>query len=133
VNENAGKTFCKFIAETRMADLCREVTDTNFFSILMNGSTDVGKIDDELFLVQWCDVSVEDEKIHSRMEYFTVVRPKSGDAKGLFECLQSALQEFGIASLNVENCKMLVGVGTDGASVNIAAAGLKGLVEGELQ
>ena len=53
------------------------------------------------------------------MEYFTVVRSKSGDAKGLFECLQSALQEFGIASLNVENCKMLIGIGTDGASVNI--------------
>ena len=28
---------------------------------------------------------------------------------------------------------MLVGTGTDGAPVNIAAAGLKGLVEGELQ
>ena len=28
---------------------------------------------------------------------------------------------------------MLVGIGTDGASVNIAVAGLKGLVEGELQ
>ena len=28
---------------------------------------------------------------------------------------------------------MLVGIGTDGTSVNIAAAGLKGLVEGELE
>ena len=103
MNENAGKTLCKLIiAEARMADLCKEVTDTKFFSILMDGSTDVGKIDDELFLVQWCDVSVAGEKIHSRIKYFTVGRPKSGDAKGLFECLQSVLQEFGIASLNVE-------------------------------
>ena len=130
VNENAGKTFCKFIAETRMAELCKTVTNAKFFLILMDGTTDVGKIDDELFLVQWCDVDGTDEKIYSRMEYFTVSRPKSGNAKGLFECLQSALQEFGVAALNVENCKMLVGIGTDGAS---AAAGLKGLVEGELQ
>ena len=67
------------------------------------------------------------------MDFFTVSRPESGDAKGLFECLQSALQQIGISALNVENCKILVGIGTDGASVNIAAAGLKGLVEGELQ
>lgn len=56
---------------------------------------------------------------------------KSGDAKGLFERLQSTLQEFGIASLNVENCKMLVRIRADGASVNTAE--LKGHVEGELQ
>ena len=109
------------------------MTDTKFFSILMDGSTDVSKIDYELFLVQWCDVNGANEKIHSRMEYFTIFRPKSSAAKGLFDCLQSALQEFGIATLNVENCKMLVGIGTDGASVNIAADGLKGLVKGELE
>ena len=27
-----------------------------FFSILMDGSTDVNKIDDKLFLVHWCDI-----------------------------------------------------------------------------
>ena len=133
VNENAGKTFCKYIAEARITDLRKTVTNAKFFSVLMDGSTDVGKIDDELFLVQWCDIDATDEKIHSRMEYFTVARPESGDAKGLFECLQGALQIFGVSALNVENCRMLVGIGTDGASVNIAAAGLKGLVEGELQ
>ena len=53
----------------------------------MDGSTDVGKIDDELFLIQWCDIDSTDEKIHSRMKYFTVARPESGDVKGLFECL----------------------------------------------
>ena len=50
VNENAGKTFCKFIAETRMAELCKTVTNTKFFSILMDGTTNVDKIDDDCFL-----------------------------------------------------------------------------------
>jgi len=133
VNENAGKTFCKYIAEARIGDLRKTVTNTKFFSILMGGSTDVGKIDNELFLVQYCDIDGIDEKIHSRMDFFTVSRPESGDAKGLFECLQSALQQIGISALNVQNCKMSVGIGTDGTSVNIAATGLNGLVEGELQ
>ena len=46
--------------------------------------------------------------------------------------LVSVLQTIGINALNVENCKMLVGIGTDDASVNISAAKLKGLAE-ELQ
>ena len=35
----------------------------------MDGSNDVNKIDDELFLVQWCDIDGIDEKIHSRMDF----------------------------------------------------------------
>jgi len=35
--------------------------------------------------------------------------------------------------LLLEKYKMLVGIDTDGTSVNIAAVGLKGLVEGELE
>jgi hypothetical protein len=35
-------------------------------------------------------------------------------------------------SIDAEECKMLIGVGTDGASANIACAGLKGLVEKEI-
>ena len=31
--------------------------------------------------------------------------------------------------INIENCKRLIGIGTDGASANVVAAGLKGLVE----
>ena len=103
VNENAGKTFCKYIAEARSIDLHKTVTDAKFFSILMDGSTDVGKIDDELFLVQWCDINATDEKIHSRMDYFTVARPENSDVKGLFQCLQSALQTIGINALRLRD------------------------------
>ena len=37
-----------------------------------------------------------------------------------------------IQELSPDKCKKLVGVGTDGAAANIAASGLKGLVEGQL-
>ena len=98
----------------------------------MDGSTDTGNIDNELFLVLWCDVDGRDERVHTRMSLFTFSRPQAVTGKGLFDCMQGALGRLGIAAINPEACKFLVGIGTDGASANIAAAGMKGLVEKEL-
>ena len=63
------------------------------------------------------------------MKFFAVARPMRVTAAGLFDCLQSSLQRLGISSINADECKQLVGIGTDGASANVAAAGLKGLVQ----
>ena len=71
----------------------------------------------------WCD----NEMVHTNMSYFAVERPKQVDAQGLFDCLQSSLRRLGIQAIDSEQCKLLIGIGTDGASANIAAAGLKGL------
>ena len=131
-NEAACKTFCHYIAESKRDDLSKCLSRAKFFSILMDGSTDSGNIDDELFLVLWCDVDGSDEMVHSRMSYFTVARPEAVTGKGLVECMQGALSRLGIVEINSETCKYLVGIGTDGASANIAAAGMKGLVEKEL-
>lgn len=70
LNSNACKTFCKFIAESKRLDLCKVIANSKFFSILMDGSTDVSNIDEEMFLVLWCDVDGNDEKVHSRMQFF---------------------------------------------------------------
>ena len=98
----------------------------------MDGSTDVSNIDEEMFLVLWCDTDGNDEKVHSRMQFFLVMRPESVNATGLFDCLQKALQQFGASVINAENCKRLIGIGADGASTNVAVAGLKGLVENKI-
>ena len=126
------KTFCHYIAETRREDLAENLASAKFFSILMDGSTDKGNIDDEMFLALWCDVDGTDEKVHTRMVFFAVARPTDVTASGLFECLQTSLQRIGISSINANECKQLVGIGTDGASANIASAGLKRLVEKEV-
>ena len=63
------------------------------------------------------------------MSYFAVDCPKKVDAQGLFDCLESSLGRLGIQAVDAEQCKMLIGIGTDGASANVAAGGLKGLVE----
>ena len=46
-------------------------------SILIDGTTDKGNIDDELLLVVWCDTDSDDEKVHTRMSFFAVARPKA--------------------------------------------------------
>lgn len=49
VNEIAGKTFCHYVAESRRQELIKTISKTSFFSILLDGSTDKGNIDDEIF------------------------------------------------------------------------------------
>ena len=46
--------------------------------------------------------------------------------------LETALQGLGIKEVSAEKCQKLVGIGTDGATANIAASGMKGLVERQL-
>ena len=71
--------------------------------------------------------------MHIKTEYFRVLRPASVAASGLFDCLAGALLSLGISAIDAENCTKLVGMGTDGASANIAKEGLKGLLERKLQ
>lgn len=66
INEAAGKDFCHYIAESRREDLALCLSKAKFFSLLMDGSTDSGNIEDELFLVVWCDVDGDDEKLHTK-------------------------------------------------------------------
>ena len=131
-NEYAGREMIHFIAESRRQESREKLAKAKFFSLLLDGSTDTANIDNELILAVWCDRDGGDERIHTRMEYFTVVRPQAVTAEGLFQVLETALQGLGIKEVSAETCLKLVGIGTDGAAANIAAAGLKGLVEGRL-
>ena len=79
-----------------------------------------GNIEDELFLVLWCDTSSSREQIHTRSTFLSVETPKSSSAVGLYELLESALTKIGIRGISVDACKKSVGIGTDGASTNIA-------------
>ena len=43
----------------------------------MDRSTDSGNVDDELFLAVFCDVDGMDERVHTRMKFLAVERPKT--------------------------------------------------------
>ena len=130
--ETSAKTFTHFIAESQRQELVHALNSTNFFSILLDGSTDAGNIDNELLLVMWFDKEGKGEKVCTRISYFTVTRPASVSAQGLFDTLGGAMKSLGISAITQEACSKLVGVGTDGASANIARRGLKGLVAEKL-
>ena len=131
-NDNSGKEMIHFTAETMRQDLRKNLDEAKFFSVVLDGSADKGNIDNEAMLLIWCDQNGIDEKIHTRMEYFTVIRPQAVTGEGLFHVLESALQHIGIEEISTDKCKKLVGIGTDGASANVAARGLKGQVEARL-
>ena len=126
ISENAGKEMIHYIAETRKQDLKQKLTKAKFFSLLLDGSTLIMK----LSIAVWCDPECGDEKVHTQMQYFTIVQPHFVTASGLLQVLESGLHCLGINELSSESCKRLVGIGTDGASANIAAHSLKVLLKG---
>ena len=93
----------------------------------MDGSVDKGKVENEVLLVQYCQLDNDLEEVISCSRFLKLVEPRKADANGLVECLGKGLQVMGVSDisdseqvLNVEGKPILVGVGTDGASVNIS-------------
>ena len=132
LTEPAGRTFLHFIAEAKRLEIVQILQKAIFFSLLLDGSTDTANIENELLLAVWFDPDGVDEKVYTRTSYFNISRPSSATAAGLFEVVQDALQCVGIQAINANESAKLVGMGTDGASANIANRDLKGLVEKEL-
>jgi len=132
-NDVACKMFCHFIAQSKRQSLMNKLTTANYFSLLLDGSTDCSNIQNIMFLAIYCDHNSSDEKVHSRMTYLTVDHPSSATGEGLVTSLENSLRCLGIPSLDTTTCRKFVGVGTDGTSAIIAARGLKGLVEHKLE
>ena len=53
------------------------------------------------------------------MDGFSLVRPKAVTGAGLFDCLQHALKPLDF-DISESGCSKLIGIGTDGASANVA-------------
>ena len=93
----------------------------------MDSSTDKGRIEDELFVILFCERNEELMEMRTTARYYCVMEPQKTDADGLVDCLGIALKGMGIDDLfdsetvlGVEGFPVLVGCGTDGASVNVA-------------
>ena len=129
--ETSARSFIHFIAEAQRKKLVTVLQQAKFFSILLDGSTDSRNIENELLLVVWLDKDgqTNGERVITRTSYLKVTRPLTATTKGIFDVLQTALQGLGISAISREGCAKIVGIGIDGASANIAGAGLKGLVE----
>lgn len=133
LNRNAGKEFIHYIADSSKKAVSSTVAEAPFFSLLLDSSTDISNVDNELTLVLWCDPNSEDERVHTRVSFLCTEGLERAMADGLFLSLQHALQSLGIEAVSENRCKKLVGIATDGAAANVGSAGgLKGLVEQKL-
>ena len=103
----------------------------------MDGSTDKGKVENEVIVIQYCRVDKTVEEVRSFSRFLGVFEPLRGDADGLIECLGEGLKMMGITDilskdkvLDVEGQPVLIGGGTDGASVNVSDQnGMKGKLQ----
>ena len=104
----------------------------------MDGTTDAGKVEDELVVIMTFCKDDSASQVKSLARYFSVKEPKKADVDGLIACLQEALQALGVDDVlnktSVLSSKpILIGGGTDGASVNISGQnGMKGRMQHEL-
>ena len=65
------------------------------------------------------------DRVCTKTSFVTVHQPPRATAVGLMHSLEHCLQCLGVEGLDSMLCCRLVGIGTDGASANIAATGLK--------
>jgi len=101
----------------------------------MDGSTDEGNIGQELVVILTCVKDDAAEEMKSSTRFFSLVSPKKADASGLVKCLSQSLQPLGITDIPdgsvicAEGKPVLIGGGTDGASINVGEHnGMKGLL-----
>ena len=65
----------------------------------MDGSTDKGRVDNELFVILFCKRDDSLQEIRTCARYFCVLEPTKADADGLVECLCRTLKSMGIENL----------------------------------
>ena len=138
--KDSARLLTNYIAQYQrnsyMAILCKAY----FFNFLMDGSTDAGNVEDEIFVLPHCFKDDKSEEIRSYARFFSVQVPKKADADGLIDCVDSVLQEVGIPDMLNKSCVLetadkpiFIGGGTDGASVNIGEQnGMKGKLQKHL-
>jgi len=74
----------------------------------MDWSTDKGKVESEVIVIQYCKVDEVREEVRSFSRFLRIVEPVKADADGLIKCLGEGLKEMGIT--DVLNSKNVVGV-----------------------
>ena len=93
--------FVESIATDLQENLRRKITDSKFFSLLIDSSTDSGNTDEELFMVLYFDphCDAEDGMVHVRVKFFAVRHLSRGIGEGLYNCLKATLVYMQITSL----------------------------------
>jgi len=126
-NDVSCKSFTHFIATSQRSSFIAFLKErVTYFSFLMDGTTDVAKVEDEAVVLLYCQQDDHHREIKSCTRFLSVGTVSKTDTDGLLKCLREILSStLGIEDVcdpsKVLACSpILVGGGTDGASVNIA-------------
>ncbi|XP_065903507.1 E-selectin-like isoform X3 [Dysidea avara] len=136
----SAKLFTHYIALAQQECFFAQLSKSKFYSFLMDGSTDTGHVEQESVMALFCNKDDSAGKIKTCVRLLSLMTPDRADADGLLKCLSKSLEPLGIIdSLDKENVigisgkPVLVGGGTDGASVNVAEhAGMNGKMQNVL-
>ena len=94
--KDSAKSFTHYIAEVQRSAFIQRLSSTHFFSFLMDGTTDVGNVEEELIIIMSFCKDHTAREVRSFARYFNVDVPKNASADGLIACLQQTLHAFGI-------------------------------------
>ena len=127
--------FTHYIVQAQRQQFLKSLCENNFYSFLMDGSTDAGNVEQELVVILTCMKDDVAEEMKSCTRFLSLESPEKANASGLVKCLSQSLAPLGITDildenmLSAEGKPVLVGGGTDGASVNVAEHnGMKGMM-----
>ena len=71
-NDTNARAFVHYIAEAQRQNLISIIEKKRFYSILIDGSTDSGNIDNELILLVSFDINGPDEEVNTLINYFKI-------------------------------------------------------------
>ena len=113
-NERSGGIFMDYISKWYEDKLKSVLLNRNFFSVLLDGSTDSSVTEKEAMFVLYFDPTPPgSDTIKVQVRFLTLAEMKAGDADGVIEQLQGAFQE-----LDIDYNNKLIGFGSDGAAIN---------------
>jgi len=95
----SAKLFSHYITEAQHQQFVKLLCENNFYSFLMDGSTDEGNIEHELVVILTCVKDDAAEEMKSSTRFFSLASPKKTDASELVKCLSQSLQPLGITDI----------------------------------
>lgn len=101
-NKDSSKSFTHFIAESQSNAFIQSLSTAHFYSILMDGTTDAGTVEDELVVIMTSHKDDKAGEIRSLAKYFSVEVPKKADTDTLITCFQGSLSTHGVENLQQE-------------------------------
>ena len=98
-NRDCAHNFVHYIAESQRRQLHVSLALCNFYSVLMDGSADKGRVENGQFVILFSKRDDAQQQIRTCAKYFCVLEPTKADEDGLVECLSRALKSMGIDNL----------------------------------